>query len=172
MKSYKEKLAEITTFVFDVDGVFTDGKVLMFENQMVRIFNSRDAYAVQYAAKMKFTILVITGGSSIEVKTRLLEIGATEVCLNSANKEAVYESLKLKYKFTDHQVLYMGDDIPDLPVLRKVGLSTCPQDATHEVKAMVDYQSPYKGGEFCVRDIIEQTLRVQQKWMLDMAFHW
>lgn len=172
MKSYKEKLSQISTFIFDVDGVFTDGKVYMVNNQMARAFNSRDAYAVQYASKIGYTVLVITGGSSVEIKDRLLELGVTEVCLLSANKKEVYQMLKEKYQFTDDQTLYMGDDIPDLQVLEQVGVSACPQDAAHEVKAIVDYQSPYNGGNFCVRDVIEQTLRVQEKWMTDLAFHW
>ena len=92
--------------------------------------------------------------------------------LRSYNKLAVYNDLKVKYGFTDEQVLYMGDDIPDYEVLQQVGVSTCPQDAAVEIKEMTDYQSPYDGGKHCVRDVIEQTLRVQKKWLLKNAFHW
>ena len=115
--------------------------------------------------------MIITGGSSEEVKKRLLGLGATEVCLKSSNKLEVYESLKLKYNFTDEEALYMGDDIPDYPVLKKVGVSTCPQDAAVEIKEIVDYHSPYNGGQQCVRDVIEQTLRLQGKWFTEGSYH-
>lgn len=172
MKSYKEKLSKVTTFIFDCDGVLTDGKVLLFEHDVVRVLNSRDGYAMQYAAKIGYRILIITGGSSKAIEMRLLNLGAKEVCLNSKNKLHVYDTLKEKYGFDDSEVLYMGDDLPDYHVMRKVGVSTCPQDAAVEIKAHVDYQSPYTGGNHCVRDVIEQTLRVQGKWFKEEAFEW
>jgi 3-deoxy-D-manno-octulosonate 8-phosphate phosphatase (KDO 8-P phosphatase) len=172
MKSYKEKLPAITTFIFDVDGVFTNGDVILQENDVVRILNSRDGYAMQYASKMGYRILIVTGGTSESVKTRLTDLGATEVCLGSKNKLHVYDTLKTEYGFTDEEVLYMGDDIPDYHVMKIVGVSTCPQDAAVEIKAISDYQSPYNGGRHCVRDVIEQTLRVQDKWFKEDAFEW
>ena len=84
----------------------------------------------------------------------------------------VFNELKAKYDFTDEEVLYMGDDLPDYPVLKRVGVSACPQDSAVEIKEITDYQSPYNGGKGCVRDIIEQTLRVQKKWFLESAFEW
>ena len=172
MKSYKEKLPAITTFIFDVDGVFTNGDVILQENDVVRILNSRDGYAMQYASKMGYRILIVTGGTSESVKTRLTDLGATEVCLGSKNKLHVYDTLNTEYGFTDEEVLYMGDDIPDYHVMKIVGVSTCPQDAAVEIKAISDYQSPYNGGRHCVRDVIEQTLRVQDKWFKEDAFEW
>ncbi len=172
MNSYKEKLAAITTFIFDVDGVLTNGDVILFEDKVVRSLNSRDGYAMQYAAKMGYQIFIITGGTSEEVRTRLLNLGATEVRLGSSNKLSVYDSLKAAYGFRNEQVLYMGDDIPDYHVMRLVGVSTCPQDASVEIKDVADYQSPYNGGRHCVRDVIEQTLRVQGKWFNEEAFEW
>lgn len=172
MKSYKEKLHSVTTFVFDVDGVFTDGSVALLNNEVVRTLNSRDGYAMQYAAKLGYRILVITGGNSEAVKVRLTNLGATEVCLQSKNKLEVYRKLKEKYEFSDEQVLYMGDDIPDYQVMKKVQVSTCPQNAAVEIKDMADYQSPIDGGKGCVRDVIEQTLRVQGKWFMEEAFEW
>ena len=171
-KSYKENLAKITTFIFDVDGVMTNGDVLLIKGEVARILNSRDGYAIQHANKKGYRILVITGGNSQEVKKRLETLGATEVVLQSKNKLTVYNSLKEKYKFSSEEVLYMGDDIPDYPVLKEVGVSTCPQNAAQEIKAICDYQSPYEGGKFCVRDVIEQTLRVQGKWFDKDAFEW
>lgn len=172
MTSYKEKLPAITTFIFDVDGVLTNGEILLMKEDFVRSLNSRDGYALQYAAKQGYRILIITGGSSIIVEERLLSLGITEVRLKSYNKLVVYNDLKAKYGFTDEQVLYMGDDIPDYEVLQRVGVSTCPQDAAVEIKEMTDYQSPYMGGKHCVRDVIEQTLRAQKKWFQKNALEW
>lgn len=172
MTSYKELLNNITTFIFDVDGVLTNGSVALFDNEMVRTLSSRDAYAMQYARKMGYNILIITGGNSTRVKDRLLELGCNEVILSSSIKLNTYNELKKKYNFSDKQALYMGDDIPDYEVMKTVGLATCPQDAAIEIKAISHYQSPYNGGDKCVRDVIEQTLRVQGKWFTKDAFSW
>jgi len=170
--NYKTKLNHIDTFIFDVDGVLTDGKVYFLENEIMRALNSKDGYAMQYACKMGYQIFIITGGYSEDLKRRMLELGIKEVHLRSSNKLKVYQELKSKYNISDQQVLYMGDDIPDIPVLKEAGVSSCPQDAAIDVKANVDYQSPYDGGKACVRDVIEQTLRVQNKWLTDEAYHW
>lgn len=172
MISYKEKLPAITTFIFDVDGVITNGQVYLIDNEVVRSLNSRDGYALQYASKMGYRLLFITGGNSPSVERRLINLGATEVCLGSSNKLHVYDTLKAKYNFTDEEVLYMGDDIPDYHIMKRVGVACCPQDAAVEIKSISDYQSPYFGGRHCVRDVIEQTLRVQGNWFKDEAFHW
>ena len=172
MTSYKEKLTKVTTFIFDVDGVLTDGTVTLIDDQVVRTLNSRDGYALQYAAKLDYKILIITGGNSEAVKKRLLALGVTEVCLEANNKLHVYDTLKAQYELNDEEILYMGDDIPDYHVMCKVGVATCPQDAAIEIKKISDYQSPKNGGKHCVRDVIEQTLRVQNKWFKDGAFHW
>ena len=164
MKSYKEKLAAITTFIFDVDGVLTDGKVHLYKDEQVRTLNMRDCFAISYASKMEYQIFIITKGSSTTVEKQLLDFGVTEVCLSVVNKLHVYDTLKSKYEFTNAEAVYMGDDIPDYNVLKVVGVSACPQDAAVEVKQICDYQSPYSGGNHCVRDVIEQTLRVQGKW--------
>ena len=172
MISYKEKLEKVTTFIFDVDGVLTNGDVTLFKDEVVRTLSSRDGYAIQYAAKMGFNIFIITGGDSESVEDRLLKLGVTEVCLNSKNKLHVYDTLKTEHNFTDIETLYMGDDIPDYHVMKLVGVSACPQDAAVEIKSIADYQSPFKGGMHCVRDVIEQTLRVQNKWFKEEAFQW
>lgn len=170
--SYKEKLSFITTFIFDVDGVLTDGSVHLLNDEPVRTINSRDGYALQYAAKVGFNIFFISGGDSKNLRERLLQSGVKEVVLKSSNKIKTYDELKTKYNFTDEEVLYMGDDIPDYYVMEKVGIATCPQDAAVEIKAISDYQSPYYGGRHCVRDVIEQTLRVQDKWFSEQAHEW
>lgn len=172
MTNYKQKLNNIKVFIFDVDGVLTTGEVFLFGDQMVRVFNSRDGYAIQFASKLGYQIFVITGGSNQSVQDRLLDLGVTEVRLRAANKLDVYRELQTKYGFSDSQVLYMGDDIPDYRVMELVGVSTCPQDAAIEIKTLADYQSPYNGGKHCVRDVIEQTLRVQGKWFTEEAHQW
>ncbi|MGB1518047.1 MAG: KdsC family phosphatase [Crocinitomicaceae bacterium] len=172
MITYKEKLNKITTFIFDVDGVLTDGAVLLIEKEVVRTLSSKDGYALQYASKKGYNIFIITGGYSISVKERLENLGAREVVLKANNKLSHYNRLKQDYGFQDDEVLYMGDDIPDYEVLKKVGVSTCPQDAAVEIKGICDYQSPFGGGKHCVRDVIEQTLRVQKKWFDKSAFDW
>jgi 3-deoxy-D-manno-octulosonate 8-phosphate phosphatase (KDO 8-P phosphatase) len=172
MESYKIRLAKITTFLFDVDGVLTNGDVHLFDHDVVRTMNSRDGYALQYASKMGYSIMIITGGSSTVVKNRLLDLGVKEVHLKSMNKLAVYEEIKLRYQLSDDEILYMGDDIPDYPVMLKAGVAACPQDAAIEIKKISHYQSPFVGGRFCVRDVIEQTLRVQDKWFKEEAFEW
>jgi len=172
MTSYKEGLNHITTFIFDVDGVLTNGDIALYKGEIVRTINSRDGYAIQYAVKMGFDVFIITGGNSEGVKTRLLGVGAKEVVLNARNKVDEYQKLKSQYHFSDEQVVYMGDDIPDYQVMKLVGVATCPQDAAVEIKNISVYQSPFFGGRHCVRDIIEQTLRVQGKWFTEKAFDW
>ncbi len=172
MISYKERMNKISTFMFDVDGVLTNGDVLLLQDQIIRSLNSRDAYAIQYAVKMGYKIMIITGGSSIDVKDRLLGLGAHEVHLSSFNKLSVYHSIKASHNLVDEEILYMGDDIPDFQVMSEVGLATCPQDAAVEIKQISHYQSPFNGGRHCVRDVIEQTMRVQNKWFTSEAFEW
>ena len=172
MKSYKKRLNDITTFIFDVDGVLTDGSISLLKNEMVRNLNSRDGYAIQYASKIGYRIFIITGGNSKQVESTLSNLGVTEIYMKSYNKLKVYNEIKSKYNIKDINVVYMGDDIPDYKVMQIVGLSACPQDAATEIKEVSHYQSPFKGGRHCVRDIIEQVLRVQKKWFTESAFEW
>ena len=173
MISYKERLNAITTFIFDIDGVLTDGKVYPMGNDFVRALQTKDGYAIQYAVKKGYRVFIISGGSPAGLKTALEHLGVTEVCLRASDKLEVYERMKHDYQFSNEQVAYMGDDLPDYPVLKRVGMAACPQDAVMEIKAISHYQSPFLGGQTCVRDIIEQTLRVQGKWFNeDDAFSW
>lgn len=172
MISYKERLKKVTTFMFDVDGVLTDSSIILYNGEFLRKLNSKDGYALQYASKLGYKIIIVTGGNSEDVKSALLGLGINEVHLSSFNKLNVYNELKQKYNLSDEEVLYMGDDIPDYQVMNIVGVATCPQDAAIEIKAISHYQSPFNGGQTCVRDVIEQTLRVQHKWFGDTAFEW
>lgn len=172
MISYKERLNHITTFIFDIDGVLTDGVVYPYHGELLRGLYSKDGYAIQYAVKKGYKVFVITGGNSEDVKTSLIHLGVTEVHLRSSHKVQVYEQLKEKHGFKDEEVLYMGDDLPDYQVMQLVGMAACPQDSAIEIKHISHYQSPYFGGKGCVRDMIEQTLRVQENWFHEEAFVW
>ena len=163
--NYKIKLNEIKVFIFDIDGVLTDGNVLLDNGNYLRALNSKDSYAIQYAAKMGYLVFMITGGSSKEMKDCLENLGVR-------SKLKVYSEVKLKHGFQDEQVLYMGDDIPDIPVLSIVGVSSCPKDAAIDVVMCCSYQSSKEGGKGCVRDVIEQTMRVQGTWLKDGAYEW
>ncbi len=171
--TYKEKLRDITTFVFDFDGVFTDGTVfLMPPSDFVRTMNVRDSYAVQYAVKKGYRIAIITGGNSETVKERMAYLGVQEVFLRASDKLPVLDQFLGTHGLKPENVLYMGDDLPDYPVLEKVGLPCCPFDAAEEIKSIVQYISPFSGGKGCVRDVIEQTLKVQGQWFDRSALHW
>lgn len=165
MKNYKERLAHITTFVFDVDGVLTDGTItLLPDGSMARTMNTRDGFAMQLAVKLGYTIAIITGGKDEMVKKRLQGLGITDIFLGIHDKIDCYTELQFRYSLQAENVLYMGDDIPDFEVMHNVGVACCPYDAVPEIRSISHYISPKKGGEGCVRDVIEQTLRLQNKW--------
>lgn len=170
--NYKVKLNHINTFIFDVDGVLTNGNILINGKDYQRTINVKDSYAVQYAAKIGYKIFLITGGESECLKNTFLRLGVTEVRLESSNKLHVFEGIKNQYNLELSGCLYMGDDIPDIPLLKIVGLPVAPQDACIDVKNVANYVSPYPGGSGCVRDVIEQTLRVQGKWLGPDAYIW
>jgi len=170
--NYKIKLKSIRNFIFDVDGVLTDGTVMLDGSDYVRTVHSRDSYALQYACKVGFKVFLITGGTSNQVKIAYEALGVTEVHLRSSNKLEVFNSLQQKYDLDPLACLYMGDDIPDIPVMRAVGLATAPHDASLDTRLAAAYVSPCCGGKGAVRDVIEQTLRVQDRWMLEEAYYW
>lgn len=172
-KSYKQRLHEVTTLIFDVDGVFTDGMVLVMpDGQFVRSMNTKDSYAIQFAVKKGLRIAIITGGNSIALRDGLYGLGVKHIFLQSRNKEEVFDTFVEKQGITVDEVLYMGDDIPDYKVMEKAGLATCPADASEEIKSISDYVSVKKGGYGCVRDIIEQTLKIQGRWFDEDAHEW
>lgn len=163
--NYKTKLHNIKAFAFDVDGVFTNGMVLSIPGgDFLRMHNSKDGYAVRYACKCGFPIAIITGGSSETIRERFKMLGVTDVYLASNDKLDDFMDFCFKYHLEPQQVAFMGDDIPDIEVLQKAGLSACPADAVQEVKDVVDYISDRRGGDCCVRDVIEQTLKLQNLW--------
>lgn len=173
MESFLSKLKDITTFVFDVDGVLTDGSVLITDTgEQARAFNIKDGYALQLAVKCGYNVCAISGSRSKIAIVRLNSLGITDVYVGAQVK---VDKLKL-YMEEKHvigsKVLYMGDDIPDLSAMKLVGLPTCPADAAEEIKEASLYVSPLAGGRGCVRDVIEKVLKVQGKWMSKESFSW
>ncbi len=167
-KSYKEYLQQITTFIFDVDGVFTDGSLhITTQGEMHRVMNVKDGYAVKAALNGGYNVCIISGGTDEGVRKRLQSLGVKDVYLGAHDKLKFLDSYCTENNVVLENILYMGDDIPDYPVLKKVGLPTCPQDAVKEIKEVSLYISHKKGGKGCVRDVIEQVLKVQDKWMQD-----
>ncbi len=166
--SYKKKLNHITTFIFDIDGVLTDGKVYITDKgNLIRSMHTKDGFAIKTALKKAYRVAIISGAQDENVIRRLKYLSIEDIFIKVDNKLKVYKELLKKYNLNPKEVLYMGDDIPDIPLLKNVGLSSAPNDAVQEVLEVVDYISLKKGGETCVRDVIEQVLRVQGKWTFD-----
>lgn len=163
--NYKEIFKNITTVVLDVDGVLTNGDIILMPGmQPVRKMNAKDGYAMQLAVRNGIRIAIITGGRSPEVKERLHGLGITDIYLGASSKMESYEDLKMCYDLTDDEILYMGDDLPDYDIMKIVALAAAPQDAAPEIKSVADYVSPIDGGKGCVRDVLEQLLKIQGKW--------
>lgn len=160
-----ESFKEITTFVFDIDGVLTDGSVLLLENGLqARQMNIKDGLALQMAISNNYQVIIISGGASEPVINRLQYLGLTEVHLGLKDKKKMLQSLQQQYQLQASEILYMGDDLPDIEVLAYVGLPCCPNDAVPEVKEVCQYISPLKGGQGCVRDVIEKVLKLNNHW--------
>ena len=163
-----ELFSKITTFVFDVDGVLTDGSLLVMPGGvMVRRMNIKDGYALQLAVKKGYRVIIISGGNSPEVEERLSRLGITHIFMRTENKMLTLESVMQQQHLTPSEVLFMGDDVPDLEVMSRVDLPCCPADAVTEIKQISKYISPLKGGEGCVRDVIEKVLKLRGNWSLD-----
>jgi 3-deoxy-D-manno-octulosonate 8-phosphate phosphatase (KDO 8-P phosphatase) len=165
-KSYKEIMNDITTFIFDVDGVLTDGSVFVSnEGEMLRTMNIRDGYALKAAVESGYHVCIISGGSNEGVRVRLRNLGITDIHLGTPDKVETFKKYTDVYGINPEQILYMGDDIPDYHVMKLVGLPACPQDASPEIKTISAYISHKNGGKGAVRDVIEQVMKVQEKWM-------
>ncbi len=173
MTNYKEKLSKITTFMFDYDGVMTDGALtLQHEGQPLRSANVKDGYVLQLAIKLGYRIVIISGGFSKSVQNRFGALNISDVFLGVEDKTVVFDDYVKKHNLQPEEITYMGDDIPDYRVMKKVGLPVCPMDAVEEIKDISLYISDKGGGRGCVRDIIEQVLKVQGKWMTEESFKW
>lgn len=164
--NYLEKFKDIHTFIFDVDGVLTDSRVIVLENgHLIRTMNIRDGFAMKYAIQQGYRICVITGGTSSGVVHRLEGLGIVDVFKGVQNKVEKFEEYVLANNIDPNGILYMGDDIPDYEVMRLVALPACPENAAPEIKAIAEYISPRKGGDGCARDVIEKVMKLQGKWV-------
>lgn len=165
-KNFKQLLNDVQAFIFDVDGVLTDGSITILpDGEQVRIMNIRDGFALQYAVKKGYKVAIISGGKFEGVRKRLNGLGIYDVYLGVDLKKDAFDEFLLTYNIDPSSVLYMGDDLPDHDVMKRCGVATCPKDAAPEIKAISIYVSDKKGGEGCVRDVIEQAMKAQGKWV-------
>lgn len=165
MANYLAKLHQIKCFVFDVDGVLTDGMVLALESgEQSRRFNIKDGYGIERALLAGYHVAIISGGNQIGVQKRLDFLKIKHVHLGVKDKIEVFNKLCNNLDVKASEVLYVGDDLPDYDVMKLAGLPCCPQDATQEIKEISLYVSDKKGGEGCVRDVIERVMKVQGTW--------
>jgi 3-deoxy-D-manno-octulosonate 8-phosphate phosphatase (KDO 8-P phosphatase) len=159
------KFNQITTFIFDVDGVFTDGNILVTESgEMLRSMSTRDGQAIRYALNEGYKVIIITKGFSEGVKKRFEFLGVTKIYDRLKEKTNAFQEALSTFNITSSEILYMGDDLPDIPILKLVILPCCPNDAAPEVIEHSDYISPFDGGKGCVRDVVEKVLKCQGKW--------
>jgi 3-deoxy-D-manno-octulosonate 8-phosphate phosphatase (KDO 8-P phosphatase) len=163
-----EKFKTIKTFVFDVDGVLTDGSLLILEDgQMARRMNIKDGYALQLAVKKGYRVVIISGGTSEAVKERLARLGVTDCFVKIDNKQEKLVEYVTQHALNWDEILFMGDDIPDYMPMQLTGLPCCPADAVTEIKQISHYISPIDGGKGCARDVIEKVLKLNGHWDLD-----
>lgn len=173
MTNFREDLPNITTLIFDYDGVLTNGVVLITNSgDQLRTGHVKDGYALQLAIKSGYRVAVISGGYSESMRHRCNALKLQDVFLGVENKLEVFETYLKDNNLTPEEVLYMGDDIPDYEVMRRAGMPVCPADAAEEIRQISRYISHSRGGEGCVRDVIEQVMKVQGKWMMNDAFYW
>jgi 3-deoxy-D-manno-octulosonate 8-phosphate phosphatase (KDO 8-P phosphatase) len=166
--SLLQKFKAVTTFVFDVDGVLTDGTVLVQQHgEMIRKMNIKDGYAMQLAIKKGYRILVISGGSSLAVQQRLQNLGVQDVFMQVEDKLLVYQNYCTGFQIDASNVLFMGDDIPDYALMQAAGLGCAPADAVPEIRQLAQYISPFNGGQGCVREVIEKVLKLRGDWALN-----
>ena len=158
----------IKTFAFDMDGVLTDGNIIVDEkNNWLRKMNIRDGYALQLAARSGFEIVVISGSNSTFVHDRLNRLGVNEVFMDVKNKEDFLKIYLREKNISLNELLFMGDDIPDYFCMKMAGIAACPADAAFEIKEVASYISPFNGGCGCVRDVVEKVLKLNHKWTLE-----
>lgn len=167
-------LNKIKAIIFDVDGVLSRQTItLSSAGEPLRTVNIKDGYAIQLAQKKGVHIVILTGGNSHAIQVRYENLGVEDIFMGCSVKIKTYEEFKQKYSITDEEIIYVGDDIPDYEVMSRVGCPCCPADACSDIKSVSRYVSDRIGGYGCARDIIEQVLRAQGKWLADeKAFGW
>jgi 3-deoxy-D-manno-octulosonate 8-phosphate phosphatase (KDO 8-P phosphatase) len=160
-----ERIKRIRAFVFDVDGVMTDGSLLLLDNgEWLRSMNIKDGFAIKYASDNRYRVGAISGSGSDAILKRLTALGVRNIFLHAESKLAAYERFVLEHELHISETLYMGDDIPDVTCMKAAGLATCPADAVPEVRQMAHYVAQSPGGKGCVREVIELVLRTQNQW--------
>ncbi|MEO5570012.1 MAG: HAD-IIIA family hydrolase [Bacteroidia bacterium] len=165
MTNFKQLLKQIKCFVFDVDGVLTNSALVITpEGEFLRTMNIKDGYALQLAVRKGYKAAVISGGHSNGVQLRMNRLGIADVFMGVEDKVKVFKHFILKQQLNASEIIYMGDDMPDIKVMQLCGIAACPNDAIPDIKKISTYISPFNGGEGCVRDIIEQTMRLHGKW--------
>ncbi len=173
MSKIADDLSQIKGFAFDVDGVLSAETIPLHPNgEPCRTVNIKDGYALQLAVRKGYEIAIITGGRTEAVRKRFEGLGIRHIYLGASHKIEQFDEWKTCTGLKNEEILYMGDDIPDYDVMRQAGLPCCPSDAAPEIKVVSTYISPYKGGYGCGRDVIEQVMKAQGKWMCDEAFGW
>jgi 3-deoxy-D-manno-octulosonate 8-phosphate phosphatase (KDO 8-P phosphatase) len=161
-----EKFHPIHTFLFDVDGVLTESDVLVMEDgSLLRRMNIRDGFALKKAIQAGYRVVIITGGRSAGVVKRLHGLGIRDVFAGVEDKLQVFRDYIAEHDLDTEGILYMGDDLPDYEVMRRVGLPCCPADAAPEIRELSQYISPINGGQGCVREVIEKVMRIQDQWL-------
>ena len=174
MSGISYDLSKIKAFAFDVDGVLSTSTIPLHPSgEPMRMINIKDGYAIQYAIKSGYPLAIITGGKTDAVRKRFTSLGVSDIFLRADIKLPIYEKWLEKHNLTDEEVMFMGDDIPDMEIMLRAGLPVAPADAANDVLTIAKYISPYKGGEGCGREIIETVMKAQGKWIADKkAFGW
>lgn len=171
--NYKEYLKNVTTFIFDYDGVLSDGSIItLSDGEAYRTTHVRDGYALQLAIKKGYRVAIISGADARNMLVRLNSLGVTDIFLGVENKLQKFRQYLTDHSLDSSEVLFMGDDIPDYEVMMHAGIPACPADAAEEIQRISKYISHSPGGKGCVRDVIEQVMKIQGKWMNDDGYHW
>ena len=159
------QLRTIRIFAFDMDGVLTDGGLwLHADGEWIRRMHIKDGYALQLAVRKGYWVCVISGSHSLPVASSLQKLGLTDIFMGVSDKKECLEAFARSKDIEMSKVLYMGDDIPDMEVMKAAGISCCPSDAAIELREFATYLSPIRGGEGCVRDVIEKVLKLNGHW--------
>jgi 3-deoxy-D-manno-octulosonate 8-phosphate phosphatase (KDO 8-P phosphatase) len=173
MTNYKELLKDIQTFVFDYDGVLTDGSVITLDDgEAYRVTNVKDGYALQLAVRNGYRVAVISGAKAECMVHRLKALQIKDMFLGVENKLKTFREYLRINSIEPAHVLFMGDDIPDYEIMLEAGIPSCPADAAEEIKTVAKYISHFSGGRGCVRDVIEQVMKVQGRWMNEDGYKW
>ncbi len=173
MSKINYDLTKIKSFVFDVDGVLSPSTISLHPSgEPMRMVNIKDGYVMQLAVKLGYKIAIITGGRTQAVYERYKGLGIEDIYMGISRKLPTYIEFRDKFNLKDEEIMYMGDDIPDYEIMKVVGLPCAPGDAAPEIKECATYITSCNGGKGCAREVIEEVLKAQGKWMNDEAFGW